>query len=296
MSGNRVRETTSDNIGTGNATTLATTTNYQSFNTVYGTNQRLYYTIIDSTNNLWETGQGYLSASTTLVRENIFDNSSGGKTAINFANTDEKVIISAASSYSMAEGLCGYVGSTNANYGVCSIHNNGQANQTYSVSANTLYILPWIAPLSMDCDGVGYYHLTNSTGSGDRYQFGLYDVQNDGTPGNLLRTTGDVDLSSGSGTPSTTSWSAGNIEVYAGRSYYVVLGVGGQGIDFKGLSSNQCGSNHLGVELSAGHYRWSIQATDTLTGGWTALPSAPSVSTTVNTQSTSLMLLLTGSV
>ncbi len=296
MLGNRIKETTSDNFGTGNVTTLAVATNYQSFNTVFGTNRRLYYTIIDSTANLWETGQGYLSASTTLVRQNIFDNSSGTKAAINFANTNEKTIICSGSSYALAQGFSGYVGSTSSNYGVTSIHNNGQANQTYSVSANTLYILPWIAPLSMDCDGVGYYHLTNSTGSGDRYQFGLYDVASDGTPGNLLRTTGDVDLSTGAGTPSTTSWSAGNIEVCAGESYYIVLGVGGLGINFKGLAANQCGSNHLGVELSAGNYRWSIQATDTLSGGWTSLPASPSVSTTANTQSTSLMLLLTGSV
>lgn len=296
MLGNRIKETTSDNFGTGNVTTLAVATNHQTFNTVFGTNRRFYYTIIDNTANLWETGQGYLSSATTLVRQNVFDNSSGTKSAISFANTNEKAVICSGSSYALAQGFSGYVGSTSANYGVTSIHNNGQANQTYGVSANTLYILPWIAPLAMDCDGVGYYHLTNSTGSGDRYQFGLYDVASDGTPGNLLRTTGDVDLSAGAGTPSTTSWSSGNIEVCAGESYYIVLGVGGQGIDFKGLSSNQCGSNHLGVELSAGNYRWSIQATDTLTGGWTALPASPSVATTVNTQSTSLMLLLTGSV
>ena len=66
MSGNRVKETTTT-TGTGDLTLAGAVTDYITFNTSEGTNKRFPYTIIDTTNNVWETGFAYLSGTTTLV-------------------------------------------------------------------------------------------------------------------------------------------------------------------------------------------------------------------------------------
>jgi hypothetical protein len=66
----RVRETTTT-TGTGNLTLAGAASNFQTFNTAFGLNIRFHYFIEDSTNGAWEDGEGYLSNSTTLVRERV---------------------------------------------------------------------------------------------------------------------------------------------------------------------------------------------------------------------------------
>ena len=83
MLANRVKETTST-TGTGSFTTTGAFTGFQTFNTAFGLNKRFLYWAENSTDNEWETGVGYLSASTTLVRETVLDNHLGTAAAINF--------------------------------------------------------------------------------------------------------------------------------------------------------------------------------------------------------------------
>lgn len=83
MLANRVKETTST-TGTGSFTTTGAFTGFQTFNTAFGLNKRFLYWAENSTDNEWETGVGYLSASTTLVRETVLDNHLGTTAAINF--------------------------------------------------------------------------------------------------------------------------------------------------------------------------------------------------------------------
>lgn len=69
----RVKET-STSTGTGNITLAGAVTGHVTFNTAFGTNAELYYCIeaVDGSGvptGDWEVGQGYLSASTTLVRD-----------------------------------------------------------------------------------------------------------------------------------------------------------------------------------------------------------------------------------
>lgn len=66
----RVKDTTTT-TGTGSLTLSGTApTGYESFNTAFGTNTYFYY-CISSTGAEWEVGIGYLSTSTTLVRDSI---------------------------------------------------------------------------------------------------------------------------------------------------------------------------------------------------------------------------------
>lgn len=80
---NRVKET-STSTGTGNFTTLGAVTNYQTLNTAFGLNTRFKYVIEDATNNAWEVGEGYLSGSTTLVRD-IVEESTNSNALVSFA-------------------------------------------------------------------------------------------------------------------------------------------------------------------------------------------------------------------
>lgn len=79
----RVKETTTT-TGTGNLTTAGAVTNYQTFNTAFGLNVRFKYAIVDDTNNAWEVGEGYLSGSTTLVRDIVHASSNAGA-LVNFS-------------------------------------------------------------------------------------------------------------------------------------------------------------------------------------------------------------------
>ncbi len=72
----RVNET-STTTGTGDFTLSANGADYQTFNNAFGLNVRFPYSI-EHPSTAWETGQGYLSAPTTLVRETVHDSSNAG--------------------------------------------------------------------------------------------------------------------------------------------------------------------------------------------------------------------------
>lgn len=77
----RVKETTTT-TGTGNITLSgAAPSGFVRPTTVFATNERFCYALIDATG-IWEVGCGYLSAANTFVRETITMNSSQGQTAI----------------------------------------------------------------------------------------------------------------------------------------------------------------------------------------------------------------------
>jgi hypothetical protein len=82
----RVRET-STTTGTGNVTLAGAVAQFQTFNTAFGLNVPFYYAIIDGDGVDWEVGRGYLSASTTLVREVVHDSSNSGSAIDLSANT-----------------------------------------------------------------------------------------------------------------------------------------------------------------------------------------------------------------
>jgi len=80
----RVKETTTS-TGTGNLTTAGAVTGFITFNTAFGTGStnKFGYVIDSPGGSEWEVGIGYLSASTTLVRETVLASSTGS--AVNFS-------------------------------------------------------------------------------------------------------------------------------------------------------------------------------------------------------------------
>lgn len=82
----RVKDS-STTTGTGNITLSgsAATGGFQTFNNAYGLNTTFAYVIVNAGLNEWETGTGYLSGSTTLVRASVDDGSSGIGVAVNFS-------------------------------------------------------------------------------------------------------------------------------------------------------------------------------------------------------------------
>ena len=80
----RVKET-STTIGQGNITLAgAAAVNFITFNTGIGTSNTTYYAIVNQGQAEWEVGVGTLSASTTLERTTVIDNSLGTTAKINF--------------------------------------------------------------------------------------------------------------------------------------------------------------------------------------------------------------------
>lgn len=75
MLDDRVKDTTTT-TGTGNLTLSGSApTGFQTFNAAFGTSVFFYYAISASGSSEWEVGIGYLSASTTLVRERVLSSS-----------------------------------------------------------------------------------------------------------------------------------------------------------------------------------------------------------------------------
>lgn len=91
-SADRVKDSTTT-TGTGNLTLSGTApTGFVNFNTAFGTNVRFYYAISSSGGSEWEVGQGYLSASTTLVRETVLASSNSGS-AVNLSSGTKDVFV-----------------------------------------------------------------------------------------------------------------------------------------------------------------------------------------------------------
>ena len=82
----RVKEVSVSAPGTGDVTlpNSAATGGFQKFSTAFAVNDNFCYCIVDTANSLWETGYGYLTSSTNMVRGRVFDGSSGLVTAVNF--------------------------------------------------------------------------------------------------------------------------------------------------------------------------------------------------------------------
>lgn len=87
--GDRVKET-STTTGTGTLTLAGAATGFRTFNSTFGTNVYFYYVIQDGNGTAWETGRGYLSGATTLVRD-IVHKSSNSNNAISLSATTHTV-------------------------------------------------------------------------------------------------------------------------------------------------------------------------------------------------------------
>lgn len=89
MLADRVRETTTT-TGTGNITLAGAAAGFVTFNAAFGTGVPVNYVVSSSGGAEYEEGSGYLSDSTTLVRERIH-RSSNSNNAVNFSSGTKDV-------------------------------------------------------------------------------------------------------------------------------------------------------------------------------------------------------------
>ena len=102
----RVLET-STTTGTSDFTLAGAVTGYQTFNTAIGTNVTTDYAIVGVDGSgvptgQWEVGEGYLSASTTLVRATPLSGSAA--TPVNFSAGTKRVFITQSASEVQGKG------------------------------------------------------------------------------------------------------------------------------------------------------------------------------------------------
>ena len=80
----RVKETTTT-TGTGDITLLGAVAQFVGLNAAFGLNRWIDYAIVGQTGTEWETGRGYLSGASTLVRARPNDGSAGVGVLVNFS-------------------------------------------------------------------------------------------------------------------------------------------------------------------------------------------------------------------
>lgn len=142
MSANKIAET-STSTGTGNFTLAGAWSvpssfinGNRTFNSFYGLNHRFPYMIQDQSGN-WEKGIGYLSGTSTLVRETVLDNSLSTTALIDFPVGDKLAMVPTD-----AGQLGCHITRNNAN--ITSVHATVSAVAAATLTANTLVLTPFV--------------------------------------------------------------------------------------------------------------------------------------------------------
>ncbi|MDH3325150.1 MAG: hypothetical protein OEM38_00370 [Gammaproteobacteria bacterium] len=170
MLANRVRETTAT-TGAGSFATAGAVAGFDAFNTAFGLHRRFAYWAINATDNEWETGIGYLSASATLVRETVLDNSAGTQVAINFTTAP---ILSCGMNETGTLAPPAIIATSGTNYEMLLSKTIVGYSSSYTARPTQLYLQPF----AHDCQGAmskwAVYVKTASVGAVMR--MGIYRV------------------------------------------------------------------------------------------------------------------------
>ena len=167
MLANNVQES-STTVGTGSFTLAGSSQNGRTFSSQYPINKRLNYTIDDGAGN-FETGVGYLSNSTTLVRELPQDGSS--TLPVNFGAGTKQVFVARSAQHSNIPPNLSFLGSSNKI--LIPPHVIGTTN-TYTKLASRLFLIPWKNDFTGDVNNWVVSIITASAGTNMR--IGIYDV------------------------------------------------------------------------------------------------------------------------
>jgi len=254
MLANRVKETTST-TGTGSFTTTGAVAGFQTFNTAYGTNKRFNYWAVNDTDSEWETGIGYLSAATTLVRETVLDNSSDGATAINFTTAPSLFCTS-------SEITAPSIGLAQSNKWITpKNHTHTGYRAEYVIPADTVIYLPVFFYVANEFDNI---RLSVTTAAGTKMRIGLYENDN-GIPGDLIAETSDL-------SPATTGIKSATFTQgrYGGRWLFAaIVSDGATGVAAQDDAQVDCGPLAM---TSADTYKVTVLSEAATS--WTALPSS----------------------
>ena len=215
MSANNIAET-STSTGTGNFTlagAIVDAANYvygATFNSFYGTNHLFPYRIEDTAGN-WELGEGYLSASTTLVRQNVFNNSLGTTAKINFPSGAKRVYVPTdARAYgSRMLNQVNYVLSSNF------VGIRGQ----FAMTANRLYITPTIIQAPCHITSIAHIIRTAAAG-GSTMRVGIYNLIRQPLNGNTYDSNFTLMVDLGTVAVDTTGTKAIACDLKLGQGVY----------------------------------------------------------------------------
>lgn len=188
---------TTTTTGTGNLT-LSAVTGYPTLNDVVGTNRRFAYAILlDSDGTPIEEGIGYLSASTTLVRERV----TATYASSTYDDTSPSAVSLAAGTYRVistgsAGAIQGVAMNVNRNAALASQklipsqHTtvNNASSTGYTCVANRLVYTPFCLGVSAEVDALGIRVGTGVASTNVR--LGIYDIDATGHPNKLLGETG----------------------------------------------------------------------------------------------------------
>lgn len=183
MLANNVQESTAS-TGTGNITLAGASEDGRTFTSAFATNVRFGYVIDDGDGNR-EGGIGYLSNSTTLVREKpIFGSAS---LPVNFGAGTKQVFCAATTSNIIghAEGFSSLGGSSSAKF--MKPANFIRLNGSESLSANRIYYFPMLITRAVSIDLLSARVTVSGGNSSNNLHLGIYDVDPvNGTPGARL--------------------------------------------------------------------------------------------------------------
>ena len=275
MLANRVKETTST-TGTGSFTTTGAASNFQTFNTAFGTNKRFVYWAINDTDNEWETGIGYLSASTTLVRETVQDNHSDAASAVNF--TTAPTLYAGPNELSLMHSVA-----VRSGLYICSSNINEISGTNNYIDANEIHYIAFHLACPGDYDAFEF----NLTAASGNIRMGLYDWKA-GLPHNLIAVHDtSFDISSGSG--STVLTFDGGSQMLCAGWYCIGVTVDGTP-SFSGVQSDSHTITPFGHTGGGGAVIFSADKTRT----YAAMPNTADVTslTYVSSGQTNMMVTL----
>ena len=270
MSANRVKETTAT-TGSGSFTTTGSFDNFQTFYEAYGTFRRFTFFAINDTDEQWEQAVGYLSDSTTLVRETIQSSSNSGS-VVTFTTAPILFVDISSTGYVTSFGVIP------TNTLVSSAHLTGNVSD-FTMTADRAYYMPFLYNVANDFDSM--VALIDSVGTANKIRLGLYE-NNKARPGKLIIQTGDIVPSAETFDETTVT----QTKINSGWYFIAMIANGSMNSrkpEFWGTLSP------LGVrdgQSFAGHYAHCYEDISS----WTALPATAGSVTLVNSEGPKILL------
>jgi len=217
---NRVKETTST-TGSGSFTTTGAVSNFQTFNGEFGLNRRFFYWAVNGIDEEWENGIGYLSGTTTLVRNKILS-SSNNDAVVTFTTAPILFCDSEEGSHEPA------IPSIPAGSLMFSYHMREVGDiENLELDTNEILYIPFLLSIAESFDEFWFNLLTAS--SGDFVRMGLYDVK-DALPHNLIAVH-DTSFSIGTTGIKNLSFDGGAFDLVPGWYFIGIVTDGTPGFD-----------------------------------------------------------------
>lgn len=194
MLGYGIKETTAT-TGTGTLT-LSAVTGFARFSNVFSVGEVVMYSLLDSSGQPLESGIGTIGASNTLIRSRPTATYSAGTynditpTALSLSGTTTVICTGIPSSFSTAmpgiNSTQTYSGSA-AQRVLMDIRLNFGITSSFTMTANQLYMVPYL--LSTDCIATGIALRVVTGATGKLIRVGLYKFDNTSSPALLVDET-----------------------------------------------------------------------------------------------------------